>query len=376
MPSISSEISYEPRRHAATHKKPVAINPGMFKYLLFALSTTLKSYRVKIKLTSSFLFLLSITSTSAVSQQAATLPLMMNSFQSFPQSVQPNIFLKSFMESMSKATTDPSFRFRLQTQLPSSIALDNLSNGQLKMMWTQSVNFSSKEFAFMLLTSPPFIGVDRYIEWRSMPSTKTTVDNLYSKYGIKAIPCAAVDSNMDFVLRKVPEGENQYRGARIAMSGPYQELYAAIEIAPIAIPLGEVPRSLQTGTIDGAYTYSPYDSIEFRIYDSTKAIIHPSLVRSFFVIDLLFNQTYWEELQVSSREAVERTCRKLLADSAVTSRNLSLEAVEKYRKAGVTFMSLPQNETEVVRAKWEEIAAKRGTFEPPFAALYKSLYKN
>ena len=131
---------------------------------------------------------------------------------------------------------------------------------------------------------------------------------------------------------------------------------------------------MEAGVIDGAYTYSPYDSIELRFYESTKALVFPSRVRSFFAVDLLINLEFWTALPESDRSAIEGICKDLVTETLASSKKLASDAAEKYRSAGIPVITLPDGDTELMRQKWDEIAAKRSLFEPAFAQLFKSLY--
>jgi len=288
--------------------------------------------------------------------------------------LQPKLAFESFSKLLTSVSMVSGFELQAPSGLPPTFAFESAASGKVQMAWSQSAYFSAKEYAFTLFTYPPFVTSERYIEWRSTPETTKLADGLYAKYGLKAIPCSVIDANMDFVLRKAPDADYQYRGARISMIGPLSEIYAASGIAPIALPLSEGPRAMETGTIDGAYAYSPYDSIELRHYEATKALVYPSKIRSFLAIDLLINLEFWTSLPEADQKSIEGICKKLVTETRESSKKLSRDAAEKYKSAGVPVITLPEKETELVRQKWEEIAAKRSLFEPVFAQLFKSLY--
>jgi TRAP-type mannitol/chloroaromatic compound transport system substrate-binding protein len=310
---------------------------------------------------------------TAMAQPIERQLLSTNVFGNLP-SLQPNLAFQKFTVALKNLPNGRGFNVQSVGPPSPHFAFDNVSSGKTQMMWTQSAYFSSKEYSLTLFTYPPFVSAERYVQWRALPETVRMADGIYAKLGLKAIPCSIIDSNMDFVLRRVPDGDYAFRGARVVMVGPLQEIYAASGITPIAIPLGEIARSMETGTVDGGYSYSPHESIGLKLYESAKALIHPSRVRSFFSIDLLFNLKFWTDLTESDQAAIHDTCRNLVAETLVSSRKLSSEAVERYKKAGVVVMQLPDDETQAMRQKWEEVAAKRTAFEPAFGQLYKSLY--
>lgn len=290
-------------------------------------------------------------------------------------SLQPNSAFQKLSQALKGQGGASGFDIQPVAAPLSSMAFDGVVGGRVQAMWAQSAFFSSRNYALTLFSSPPFVSSERYVKWRALPETVRLADAVYAKMGLKAVPCSIIDANMDFVLRRVPDGDYAYRGARVVMTGPLQEAYAASGIMPLAIPIGEVPRAMQAGTVDGAYAYSPHESIELKLYESTKALVHPSSVRSFFAIDLIFNLKAWTELSAPDKAGIESVCRKMITETLASSRKLAAEAVEKYRKAGVPVMQLPDTETQAIRAKWEEMAARRSAFEPDFSELYKSLYE-
>lgn len=317
---------------------------------------------------------LSLFASHVVAQDAGRQLVAANAFSTTLGAVQVNQAFARFGQSLVSATPARPFRIKMVDPFPASSAFDGVSTGSIQMMWAASANFVPKEYAFTLLSHPPFISLERYLQWRSEPSTFTAVDALYSKHGMKALPCTVIDSGLDFVLRRVPVGDYQFRGAKIGMFGPLREIYAGAGIIPIAMPYSEIVRGMETGVIDGAYAISPHESIELRLYESTKAVVFPSTIRGYLVVDLMMNLAFWNSLDASDRTAIEGVCRRLVSETVASSRKLAGDAIERYRKAGILIMTLPEPETQAIRQKWDEVAAKRAAFEPVFEQLYKSLY--
>jgi len=281
---------------------------------------------------------------------------------------------RQFTQHLVEATPGKPFNIQMAEPFPSASSFENLSSGKLQLMWIASAAFVTKEYAFTLLSHPPFVSLDRYLQWRAQPMTVKAVDSLYAKYEMKALPCAVIDGNPDFVLRRVPDADYRLKGAKVGMNGPLREIYAATGITPIALPVSELARSMETGILDGVHTFSPHETIELRLYDYTKAVIYPSAVRGFTVTELMMNLAFWNGLDASDRAAIEGVCRRMVSESIKSSRKLADDAIERYRKAGTVVMTMSELDVQLIRQKWEEVAAKRAAFEPAFEQLYKSLY--
>lgn len=320
---------------------------------------------------------LALTVTALAAQTTTTEIPVANTFPSTVPGLQPNLDLSAFARHLNKYLSEKSgstMVVKPTTPLPPSAALSYVASGRVPMAWTQSSSFTDKEFGFLLLGQAPFVSAERYLEWRADPATVIAADALYAKYGVKAMPCSVVDSNMDFLLRKLPDGDYQFRGAKVAMTGPFRDVYTATGIVPMALPFGELRNVLNKGLVDGAYAWTPHESIELALYESTGVLYFPSQVRSFFVIDLLLSPKFWNDLQAQERTAIEMVCGQLIKETLVSSRKYAADAVEKYKKASIPVLPLPDQEVAAMRAAWNQIAGKRATFDPAFEALFKSLY--
>lgn len=319
------------------------------------------------------LFLFSFC-TLAFSQNEIKKINILNSFQRWPQDVQHNVYLNSFVEKISKQITGARIGVYLGEPLTSAQAFDYVGNGRATMMWTQSSYLSSKEYSFALLSQPLFISSQQFFKWRVTPIAAQNIDKLYEKYGVKSIPCAAIDMHMDFLMRRLPDSDYQFKGARVAVGPPAPEVYAATGMYTINIPVTEAYRALEMGTIDGAYAFTPHESIQWRLFEFSKVLYFPSEVRSFVVLDLMVNLKYWNELSPTDRLGIQQVCSQSIQDSLSRSRQLALDGVDKYNKAGISVMTLPAQDVAVMQAKWLEVVAKQSAFDPMFESLYKSMY--
>jgi TRAP-type C4-dicarboxylate transport system substrate-binding protein len=180
--------------------------------------------------------------------------------------------------------------------------------------------------------------------------------------------------HMDFLMRRLPDSEYQFKGARVAVGPPAPEVYGATGMFTVGIPVTEVYRALETGVIDGAYAITPHESIQWRLFEFSKVLYFPSEVRSFVVLDLMVNLKYWTELPSSDRLGIEQVCSQSIQDSLSRSRKLALDGADKYNKAGTPVMTLPAQDVAGMQAKWLEVVAKQSAFDPVFESLYKSMY--
>lgn len=326
------------------------------------------------KLPKTIALVIAMSCTCSFAQTVPDVVLIVNTFPKTSPGLQPNLDFDALLAGMNGPTPRLGVAIKPIDPLPPSFAFEQVSRGRLQMMWANSANFSEKNFGFVLFGQPPFIAADKYFEWRAKPDTAKMADDLYARYGLKAVPCAAVDSNMDFVLRMVPQGDYQFRGARVAMNGPHRDLYAATGVMSIGIPFGEMRDALQAGTIDGAYAWTPHESVDMKLWESAKVVYFPSEIRHFFAIDLFLNLQFWKDLPDKSRTAIEETCAGLVKESLISSRKNAAAAIERYQAASVAVLPMPRKEVEVMRASWRHNASKQSLFDPAFGSMYRSLY--
>lgn len=253
--------------------------------------------------------------------------------------------------------------------------LENLAAGKLQMMLTSGSFYINTEYAFLLLSSPPFVAADDFLAWRRSPEGQELADALYAKHGVKSLPCVAIDANMDFVTRRPLGDEYMLKGAKIGMTAPFGNLYAATGMSFAALPFSELRNTMEKGLIDGAYAWTPHESIELQLYEAAQALYTPSVIRRFFVVDLLVGLRFWKELPESSRKTIAATCTRLANETLNTSRRRAAVAIEKFRAGGIQVAPLPDEPVEAIRRKWGEVAEKRGVFDRHFQTIFQSLYR-
>jgi TRAP-type mannitol/chloroaromatic compound transport system substrate-binding protein len=270
----------------------------------------------------------------------------------------------------------PGHRFRIQSgSTMTANDLPNLAAGRPPQMILSAAGYyANAEYGFLLLNTPPFVSADKLIEWRLSDAGVNLTDALYAKQGVKGLPCVAIDGNMDFLTRRPISSEYGLKGTKIAMPAPIGPLYAATSASFFAFPLGELRIGLEKGLIDGAYFWTPHESIEMKLYEAAQAVYAPSEIRPVFVADLMVGLHFWESLPENSRQTITATCQRLLRETLMTSRRRAAAAIEKYRAGGIPVEPLPAEAVAAIRKNWEETAAKRAIFDPVFQSMHKSLY--
>ncbi len=253
--------------------------------------------------------------------------------------------------------------------------IEQLAAGNVQMMVTQGSYYSNTELAFLLLSSPPFMPAEKFLKWRQSSEGEGLANAIYAKYGVKSMPCFVIDANMDFVARRPLGDMYTLNGAKIAIPGTVGSLYSATGASAFALPFSELRTTLEKGLIDGAYTWTPHESIELQLYESVQALYAPSVVRSFFVADLLISLRFWNGLSPAEQESIASACSRLRTETQATSQKLAAQAMAKYQAGGILVAQLPDGAVEAIRKKWEDTAQKRAVFDANFQAIYKSLYE-
>lgn len=320
------------------------------------------------------LFVLPIFGVPVCAQGSPGETIIVNKFQRLPSAGQINTPFGKLVQDIQ--TGLPNLRISPKDFVSITTKdLEHLAAGNVKMMLTQGTYYSNTELAFFLLNSPPFISAEEFLDWRQSPEGDKLAAAVYAKHGVKSIPCAVIDANMDFVTRRPLGDEYTLKGAKIALAGPLGGLYAATGMTAMALPFTEIRAMLEKGLVDGAYSWTPHESIEMQLYESAQALYAPSTVRSFFVADLLITLTFWNGLTRIDQAAIASACTRQTTETLATSRKLAAQAIEKYRAGGILVAPLPTDAVEAIRKKWDEVAAKRSVFDGHFQAIYKSLYR-
>jgi len=121
----------------------------------------------------------------------------------------------------------------------------------LEYAWATPGLLAAKDETFSLVDSPPFGPAPAdYLKWRQDPAVKPVIDELYSRHGVRAIPCGVVwlaDLWTNQPLRTAAD----LKGRKVRVAGSLRvEIFKRAGASYVALPGGDIYPAMEKGVVD------------------------------------------------------------------------------------------------------------------------------
>lgn len=257
------------------------------------------------------------------------------------------------------------------SQLAETVA----EGAQLDFAWMSPGLLFSKDPAFGLVDSPPFVTApEAYLLWRGDPSVAPLIDALYAKHGAHAMPCGVIWL-ADMWGNGPVRNASDLKGLKIVLRpGLRIETFKYAGASPMALPRGELFPALEKGLTGAVQLLDPATGIKGGLHKISKALYFPGRVSVAQGIDLLVNPAKWSGLGATARQAIEQGCASTARQMLESGRAAQTLAVSTAVLEEVEVDEFPADVQATLRAAWSEVA-KRLSQERSFDQLNASLRK-
>jgi TRAP-type C4-dicarboxylate transport system substrate-binding protein len=142
---------------------------------------------------------------------------------------------------------------------------------------------------------------------------------------------------------------------RIAEAEVNNLIYNAWGIKPVVMPWPDVPMALKQGQIDGL-DHTPMVCNITKKFEDAKFYTYVNYAQGLFI--WVFNKAWFATLPADLQKTFVDTIKEVCADINKQSKAQEAEEIAKAKAAGVTFISLPDNDIAAMRKLGDSVHAK------------------
>jgi TRAP-type mannitol/chloroaromatic compound transport system substrate-binding protein len=175
------------------------------------------------------------------------------------------------------------------------------------------------------------------------------------------------------IISKVPlRTMEDFKGKKIRGFGIEAEWFKAMGAAPVFIPGSELYTGLATGLIDAVRWGSPDGNRRVGLHEVAKYYLNNPILpapNNFFAV----NMKAWNSLPEDLKAILEVAAKQAGWGYVTGTAYLDMEAVEKMKKKGVEFITIPPDEWAKMEKLARDIWNKYGEKDPTAAKAVKML---
>ncbi|MBA7548272.1 hypothetical protein ES705_40723 [subsurface metagenome] len=274
------------------------------------------------------------------------------------------VMLPKFVERVEKMSGG---RIKIELYAPNTIVptfecLNAVGEGVIDIAFTATIYwrgmFPSAELAWGVPFSLRTVDEYEYLWWGEDLRLIDIMREEYAKFNVFLIAPIFSDEWGATISTKPVKSLEDFKGMKIRTFGIWAEILASFGASVVSMPGAEIYTALGLGTLTGANWGSPYGFYVSKHHEVAKYYIGPSSI-NFDAEDIFINMDVWNSLPADLQEIIVCVSRQFANERASNSTWASTQAIEEMEKAGVTFMTLPDEDIEFLKEKSKELFEKR-----------------
>lgn len=264
---------------------------------------------------------------------------------------------------------------------PVTDTLNNVKNGVVQLSACWDGYWAGIDPVFALAGNIPSDPIKTFSEhfYRS-EKLEGVMKEAYKNYGITYIGAFDYGPPEILMSNKKIEKIDDFKGLNIRTAGISAAFYKNLGASPVSLGSTEVYTALQLGTVDAAEYNDWLVNEEMGLQEVTKYVIEPAMHQS-SINDksLIANSKAWAELPEDLKAIVNTAMLAVRYESAVAIDVGSKLSKDRWIKAGVQIINLPDSEVEKGRVigvnLLKEYAAKN-TYCKKYIDIYVQVLKD
>lgn len=240
--------------------------------------------------------------------------------------------------------------------VPALEVFDAVAGGVAEMAHTASFFWQGKLPGATFFTTVPFgLGPIEHLAWIELAGGQKLWDELYAPSGLKGFLAGNTGPSMGGWFRREINSVDDLKGLRIRVQGLGGEVFRRLGATPVAIPPGEIPTSLATGTIDAAEFLAPSSDLATGLQRATRNYYAPGFNKPNGAGEALVSLAAWNRLPDDLKAIVADACRAEHAAGLADAERLNAPALDALTtRYGVRILQFPDVVMEAARAAADE----------------------
>ncbi len=232
----------------------------------------------------------------------------------------------------------------------------------------------SKDPAWNMIQSGPFefMTIESSMIYFYEDEGMTLANELSNPHGILWRP--AWWSGMEFgILTRFPaKGLDDLKGKKIRMGPGLPQEVLTEAAGSFAIPTvpEEIYNALKTEVIDGVEWTVPSATWPMKFHEVCSYVLVPAVWQPAVLGDFLINEKAYNELPLKFRAILESAMKEFALEATIRGKELDMEALKKYREAGITLVKW--SDSDILR--WKKAAEKIYKKHIDASSSFKKVY--
>ncbi|MDC0435218.1 TRAP transporter substrate-binding protein [bacterium] len=186
---------------------------------------------------------------------------------------------------------------------------DDVASGNSEAYVATDYYWKGKHPGFAYFATVPFGMINpEWNAWIKFRGGQELWDVLSGEFGIKALACGGLGTQMGGWFNKEIESAEDFQGLKIRMPGLGGDVMAKLGASPIALPGGQIYENLVSGAIDATEWVGPYNDYFMKFYDAAKYYYSPGMHEPGGGIAFGMNKEWWEKLSKLEQIIIEAAC--------------------------------------------------------------------
>ncbi|MFX0547451.1 TRAP transporter substrate-binding protein [Roseovarius sp. S1116L3] len=247
-----------------------------------------------------------------------------------------------------------------------------LDAGLVDAVWGSAGHHHREDPALTIFGGFPF-GPDPagFTAWMRAGGGAEALDAIYARHGLKSLYCGALPSEGGGWFVTPLDGPEDLDGLAMRSFGYGARVLHKLGAVPYELPAGEIRPAFEAGLIDAAEFSLPSIDADLGVADVTGHLYFPGWQQPSTPLEILMPEDSWAALSNQHKAAVTAACNETLAWTASQAVVQQIDALARFRAAGVEFHSWPEAALVALRQAWDEVIAEDTARDPLIADAWQ-----
>ena len=192
-------------------------------------------------------------------------------------------------------------------RVPAFESFDAVRTGTADLFHGAPFYWNGKNKAFGFFTTLPFDMIhSEFMAWINWGDGQKLYDEFYGEYGLKPFVAGNSVVQMGGWFRKEINSIDDLKGIKMRMPGLGGDVLNKVGANAVALPVGEIFPSLQSGMIDAAKFVGPWQDLNMGFYKVAPYYYYPGFHEPASTIECVFNLDVWQKISKNDQAIITR----------------------------------------------------------------------
>jgi TRAP-type mannitol/chloroaromatic compound transport system substrate-binding protein len=247
-----------------------------------------------------------------------------------------------------------------------------LESGLVDAVWGSAGHHHREDPALTIFGGFPF-GPDPsgFTAWIRAGGGAEALGAIYARHGLRSLYCGALPAEGGGWFLTPIGGTEDLDGLAMRSFGYGARVLKKLGVVPYELPAGEIRPAFEAGLIEAAEFSLPSIDAELGVADVARHLYFPGWQQPATSLEILMLERTWVALSVPHKMAINAACGHTLAWTASEAVVQQINALAKFRAAGIELHSWPKATLVALRQAWEEVIAEDIARDPLLAEAWQ-----